>query len=141
MLTDERLAEIEARCNAATPGPWDAKVSDAGVRRDVGIIAMIHGGRHVLAEVYDQVDAQGADAERCWRDGCFIAAARADVPDLLAEVKRMRAEMARDYPTIESDEVLHFEPVSRYIVLGRVASVTWGEMRWVEEEESDGTGE
>lgn len=38
---------------------------------------------------------------------------------------------------VERVEVLHFEPVSHCVVRGRVASVTWGEMRMVEEVESD----
>ena len=38
---------------------------------------------------------------------------------------------------VERVEVLHFEPVSHCVVRGRVASVKWGEMRMVEEVESD----
>jgi hypothetical protein len=48
-MTDEELDRIEARCNAATAGPW--------------------------------------------KDGEFIVAAREDIPALLAEVRRLRAEL------------------------------------------------
>ena len=71
MLDDKRLAEIEARCNAATPGPW----------KNVG------GYCDVCASDREKEANRQANAE-------FVVHARADVPDLLAEVKRLRAEMA-----------------------------------------------
>jgi len=71
------LAEIEARCNAATPGPWD--------RLEAGSIGMAL----VLLDMSLRQIVRPTEA-----DLDFIASARADVPDLLAEVKRLRAEMA-----------------------------------------------
>lgn len=99
MLTDERLAEIEARCNAATPGPWDSCTAICG-SGDSAIIAPIHGRSCVLALVYAEVDEQGKDVVRSMRDAAFIAAARTDVPDLLAEVRRLRALVGEPAPTV-----------------------------------------
>jgi hypothetical protein len=42
-----------------------------------------------LALVYAEVDEQGKDVVRSMRDAAFIAAARTDVPALVAEVRRL----------------------------------------------------
>ena len=92
-MTEWELAEIEARAQAATVGPWETK--RAAIGTDVGIVAAIHGSRHVLAEVWSQVDALPPDEQRAFSDARFIAHARADVPKLVAEVRRLRAELER----------------------------------------------
>ncbi|GAB2696663.1 hypothetical protein [Kitasatospora kifunensis] len=81
-LSDEQHAAIRAREQAATPGPWTVEwdhddVSDQPFPVSLGPIGYLehHGERDV------------ADAE-------FIAHAREDVPLLLAEVDRLRAELA-----------------------------------------------
>jgi hypothetical protein len=85
------LDEIEARANAATPGPWTyhdgcgyVEVPPGGAiefkpgwERSVHFLARVHNN-HVEGE-----DGLGFD-------GAFIAAARTDVPALIAEVRRLR---------------------------------------------------
>lgn len=75
MSENDRLAEIKARCEAATPGPW--AVSEAytlfGVEGDW---------------LGDIVSTNEADVP-------FIRCCREDVPHLLTEVERLRAEVAR----------------------------------------------
>lgn len=66
-----RLADIESRAKAATPGPWSAYYPDQCCR-DGYCIAEI--GVHGLSQ---------ADAK-------FIAAASIDIPALIAEVHRLR---------------------------------------------------
>ena len=79
------LDEIEARANAATPGPW----------RD----------RH---QVCSEVWGQAPDSQTCSMqiarvghaqfdvfNAAFIAAARADVPALIARVRELEAECAK----------------------------------------------
>lgn len=61
MITETELDAIEARANAATPGPWD----------EPGFSAL------------DACDAR------------FVAHARTDVPRLIAEVRRLQSENAR----------------------------------------------
>lgn len=116
MLTEERLAAIEARCQKATPGPW--RVGGPSFR-----CVLVHGanGRHgqgncrytfsgwfdndheisadrgytasneqgdtssMIAGTYDY-DTGGILVRE---DAEFIAAARSDVPSLIAEVRRL----------------------------------------------------
>ncbi|WP_393075156.1 hypothetical protein [Streptomyces sp. LN704] len=73
-LTEQQLAEIEARTNAATPGPWT-------VSEDYSDVITPDGGQ--LASYWNPTSET--------RNGEFIAAARTDVPALLAEVRRLRA--------------------------------------------------
>lgn len=72
-LSEQRLSEIEARSDAAGPGPWSA--SPAGW---VDRIPHASINRTAFVEV--------ADAE-------FVAYARQDVPDLIAEVRRLQREV------------------------------------------------
>lgn len=76
-MTAERLAEIEARANAATPGPWWPE------HRGV----MAEG-----VEIVDDCAVAGWDAYP--ENQAFIAAARTDVPALVAEVRRLTAALA-----------------------------------------------
>ena len=65
------LDAIEARAHAATPGPW----RPAGPDGDA--VAQMGSARRI----------------RSLEDAAFIAAARTDVPALLAEVRRLRASL------------------------------------------------
>ena len=91
-LTDEDLAAIRARVEAATPGPWVHQITTAcysviqgGDRRSDHVhLAMMgtdgDGSPYNEPETYPNGDN---DAE-------FIAHAREDVPALVAEVERLR---------------------------------------------------
>lgn len=83
MLTDKQLAEIEARANAAT-GPRLI----SGHKSWAGENAVLTDEGHPVA-VCGHGEQARIDAE-------FFAAARRDVPALLAEVKRLREELARE---------------------------------------------
>lgn len=90
------LDEIEARANAATPGPWTyhdgcgyVEVPPCGAiefkpgwERSVHFLARVHNN-HVEGE-----DGLGFD-------GAFIANARTDVPALIARVRELEAECER----------------------------------------------
>lgn len=91
-MTPERLAEIEARANAATQGPWEA-ATGALVGDDYDEATHVWYRLHspdrmwqtigkVLDNELDQTTIEDAE---------FIAEARTDVPDLLAEVRRLQA--------------------------------------------------
>ena len=104
MSTDTRteldLEAIEARTNAATPGPW-------GVGNDTNIVRGLEvTGRgsytciQSVAEVGDNDDRLDWDRDEAVEvdpedDAAFIAAARTDVPALVGEVRRLRAELAQ----------------------------------------------
>lgn len=72
-MTPERLDEIKARCDAATPGKW----------KDDGYEAVV-----IVKENYNHLIC--SDCKRGNR--VFISHARQDVPELVAEVERLTAE-------------------------------------------------
>ncbi len=73
-MTPEKLKEIEARCEAASEGPW---------RRDEVFLerTSVFGPMPVQLVIVDKVQFQS--------DAAFIAHARTDVPDLIARVKEL----------------------------------------------------
>jgi hypothetical protein len=81
-LTPEDLAAIEARCEAATPGPWESL--DSQVMRDV------RWRRGPIASCLSSYESSQLDAK-------FIAAARTDIPRLLAALRE------------QSDRVKHYQ--------------------------------
>ena len=91
-MNAERLSEIEARCEKATPGPW---VVGEGTPETYceGWNVVCSTARVVASRStyrYHEPD-EFDDQTKC--DIEFIAHARSDVPDLLTEVKRLQAEM------------------------------------------------
>ena len=70
MISNERLAEIKARNAARTQGKW---VYDAAEVRSSTVVV---------------VDAE--DGVQSEEDGVFIAHASEDIPEMLAEVERIR---------------------------------------------------
>ena len=105
-MTDEELAAIRARVDAASLGPWRVfqkwrlEVEDANGEQvaDIGYIG------------YD--DGPDDETRRFMEaDSAFIAASRQDIPALLAEVERLRAENAALRKVIDDVQefvVLHF---------------------------------
>lgn len=90
MSADLDLDAIEARAEAATPGPWDIyRYRHGGGRiciddseqpgRRRALIADMDGGPDAVATAYNEGDRE------------FLFHARADVPALVAEVRRLRA--------------------------------------------------
>ena len=79
-MTPEELDAIEQRANAATPGPWEL----------VDWFSAVEPGRTDLGSPIGEVgcDLAIADAE-------FVAAARTDIPALIAEIRRLRRELGR----------------------------------------------
>jgi hypothetical protein len=77
-LSNEELTEIESRASAATEGPW-------GISTCYGVATIIAGedGKDSIAHAVEYL--KNGDAE-------FIAASRADIPRLIAEVKRLHLE-------------------------------------------------
>ena len=80
-MTD-RLDEIRARAEAATPGPWkQGDINSRGVISRFDVYSE-HAGYVDVASVWNSED----------RD--FMAHAREDIPYLLAEVERLRSLLA-----------------------------------------------
>jgi hypothetical protein len=83
--SDEELAEIRQRCDAATPGPWRSMVEGRDHTSGDSFI-MVGSGNDRGDDIYVTVGRRPAQAA----DLDFIAAARADVPRLLDEIMRLR---------------------------------------------------
>jgi hypothetical protein len=82
----ERLAEIEARVEAATEGPWkqgnDAPRSSFGVwSGPLGLVC--------------STDSSSSDAPQAQANASFLAHARSDIPWLLERVKELREALER----------------------------------------------
>jgi hypothetical protein len=86
-ITSERLTEIEARANAATPGPWDK-----GYIYD----QLKHGPNDDFGDYCENIACRPiGNMVNGSGDAAFIAAARADIPALIAEVVRSWSEIDR----------------------------------------------
>lgn len=96
-LTEQQLADIQARVDAATAGPWHFTDADS-------IVAPLTADS--IADVWEPTSAS--------RNGEFIEAAREDVRALLAEVRRLTAQRqfllgqlaARDAESGRGDEAV-----------------------------------
>ena len=101
IIDAKELAEIEARANAATPGPWravdksvrtDKQRPDLGLYNhapnawDGGICNTIGGGYY--SRKGDGVNVLARD------NAAFIAHARTDIPWLIARVRELEAQAA-----------------------------------------------
>jgi hypothetical protein len=79
-MTDDDLRQIAARCELATAGPWRSWIEGRDHTSGSSFIA-------TTGEDIEMVATNAADQD-------FMAAARQDVPSLLAEVIRLRALLA-----------------------------------------------
>ena len=84
-MTDntDRLAQIRARVEAATPGPWEmADMAELGARR----YAVYAKGTYIFSNAWREHDTD------------FIAASREDVPYLLDLVDSLQGALADNFP-------------------------------------------
>ncbi|MCC6191334.1 MAG: hypothetical protein IT318_20115 [Anaerolineales bacterium] len=130
-LSDERLAAIQARCNQATPGPWGWRgngsvhqlwLNSLSVSGGMIVMTFARWGMQQGQPVFN-VDGILHKAEEFlirpqshnpWLivgvdhpDARFMEEARSDVPDLLAEVRRLRIDLVeRDAAIALADDML-----------------------------------
>lgn len=126
-LTAERLAEIKARCKAAAGGPWEIGIDEELVPLEEADASMaarenaafparwICGGGYALAAVGDPLSSKLCDDDKA--NLAFIAHARQDIPDLLAEVERLRRLLK------DADEVLHIAAAGGMFLDPKMASL------------------
>jgi hypothetical protein len=81
MIGNDELERIEARCAAATPGPWKSWVEG----RDHT------SGDHFISTAGEDIYLTGATLS----DQDFIAAARQDIPTLIAAVRELGDRVRR----------------------------------------------
>lgn len=90
-MTEERLAQLEALCRQATPGPWKARHRHVGNPSNDFAWDESAGLGWEIEELDRPMRGQfvrGADAH-------FIAEARTALPEALAEVRRLRGQQAQ----------------------------------------------
>lgn len=93
-LSPERLADIEARANAATPGPWD--FVETWEQEMIWLELVAGDGTFILRAPL--LYARESDSEKHNRHQAnleFAAFARRDIPDLLAALKQAQQERDR----------------------------------------------
>jgi hypothetical protein len=109
-LSPERLAEIRARLNATSDGPWRAVVS-----RGTGAVMADALGCYVFLNVRRHPDEYTPDTVERWqRDAVFIANAKQDIPALLAELDAVTAERDEMRQTIAEWRADYGPLVSRH---------------------------
>lgn len=84
MLDSKKLAEIQARVDAASAGPWKAFIEDRDHTSGSSFIMVGQGSSRG-----QDIELSGATTG----DYDFIAHARQDVPALIEEVRRLNALM------------------------------------------------
>jgi hypothetical protein len=83
-MTERELADIQARCDGASPGPWRSMVE--GRDHSSGSSFIMRGLPHAR-----DVDLELSGATPGDQD--FIAHAREDLPRLVEEVRRLRKQL------------------------------------------------
>lgn len=84
-MDEKRLEEIEARAKAATPGPWTIFARSKRAVRAIWLTRLNRDGDSVWTW-------PGFVQTSFEHDADFIAHARQDIPDLLAEIERLQAK-------------------------------------------------
>ena len=90
-MTEERIAEIRGREKAATQGPWEAGKDDF----TKNIIEAVKDRGTIIVQRRDDPNMfwnSIIPLKQTFSDADFIAHAREDIPALLDEVERLRAE-------------------------------------------------
>ena len=93
-MTEQELTAIEERANAATMGPWEGH-SNSGVT-----------SKHTHDNVFETGCGCCTHNDLSVEDAAFIAAARVDVPALVAEVRRLRALVERAFQEGQDGRIL-----------------------------------
>lgn len=81
MITEEELQNIELRCTLAQPGPWKAYIE--GRDHESGDDFIMTGQEDIYL-----TGATDADHD-------FIANAKQDIPNLIAEIRRLKRYESR----------------------------------------------
>lgn len=93
-LSMRRINALKALCRKATPPPWEDERDSIGsedgyeIGRSYRVVARENG---TICYLHSYLDYPGNDKA----DAAFIAAVRQAVPELLAEVERLKAENQR----------------------------------------------
>ena len=96
-MNEKELAEIEARAEAATPGPWEFDQKNIGYAHHRSHYGLLTNASRDTKDYWLSINVDyGME-----HNADFIAHARQDVPALVAEVRRMSGENERLLATIQ----------------------------------------
>jgi hypothetical protein len=114
-LSDERLTELEALAEKATPGPWRVE-QGMGVRRDCDRLVMV-------------ADCDDCDFAREYENAAYIAALSPDVAlALIAELRAARRRADTDRWMLWDAyvaEVRRFQEMVRDLTSPEIARLSW----------------
>lgn len=117
-----RLEEIKARVERATPGPWELSYSIILDKEDEDTADRIYS--HV-GPVHSCDECPIASKA----DGKFIAAAREDIPYLIAEVERLRSSasgiLARRYLEDNPERAVSVQNIKLREAIGEYKKKGW----------------
>ncbi len=91
-LAPEQIDEIEKRAEAATPGPWVLDPRGGGLIRGGALVHKARGSGQpqlFLAMAHEDEAAEGQQ-----KNAAFVAAARTDIPALIADLRAARELLA-----------------------------------------------
>jgi hypothetical protein len=90
MIDQKRIDELKALCDQATPGPWELNLAEDGI--EVGTVFAVDRPLHVVCfmQYYESGNGEPLIDEF---DAGLIAAARDALPELIAEVERLRTAL------------------------------------------------
>lgn len=121
-MTDQPdLDAIRARADAASPGPWERRrYHDSECAADCDkpecFLYVVTTPTGMLGDVKDMEAGEVLYLERtpaeAVADARFIAAARTDVPALLAEVERLRAQLRAEIEQMGADRRGYLETIA-----------------------------
>lgn len=94
-VTAEEIAAVKALCDRASPGPWQACGAQPDNACACKLVWSVPRDVPIMSANVD--DAPGDPG-----DVAFIAASRTLVPQLLAEIERLQAEVAAMRPVVEA---------------------------------------
>jgi hypothetical protein len=90
-VSDAELAAIEARVQAASPGPWRSWIEGRDHYGGDDVVSTASGEFYFYVRTYLEDRPIEENRRQSTADQDFIAHARDDLPRLIAEVRRLRA--------------------------------------------------
>jgi hypothetical protein len=116
-LSDEELDELDELATAATPGPWFVRtLDDTDAMNLVAVSTVPDTGlaerwpsfdhREIVAATLIQQPRYVDSADERWDENAhFIAAARDNIPRLIADIRRLRQQLETTTP--KNDQETH----------------------------------
>lgn len=93
-MSELNLAAIQQRWQATTPGEWITTANTEGSAYELRIVTLQGDDPDPDARLITLIDLGSTDADATAADLVFMAEAHQDVPQMIEEINRLRAELA-----------------------------------------------